>query len=683
LRPEPEKKEFPVLLAQQQLEMRAGSRAAAWPWPPAAAILIALGAFLLRFWTIEQHLPFVNHPDEPNPINYVIGMLQSGDPNQQFFQKPSLYVYLLLSVLTLHYRLGLAGGLYPGFDQMLITTHLVTTVPGFFIWGRTLTAVIGSLTVLSAYGYGQRLWSAGAGLTAALFVALLPFHLQFSQYVTTDVTASWFVLLAVTFATMVAREGRWQAYLVAGAFAGFAASTKYNHGLAALPIVLAHLLHWRGAWLRRFPRLVGAGLAAIGTFVIGTPYAVLRFNQVREGMFRQWGNYGGGNGHFQGAWNIAGYGQLFWHDVLGPLLCLAVLAGLVLLRRRERAAALVWLAFVLPSLLLHLSRPTHFNQNMLPVLVLCALPVGISVAAGGQWAGQRGRAAQVAAALLLGGALLLPAAGQSWQYVSRQARGDARVQAMAWLDAHLAPGERVAADIKQIPHAQESRWSVLSDDYPRELAWYRRQGYRYLVLSDELWQEIVVRDPSAAGQVPLAAFNRPTAPPMLGPQLSIYATGLDETVPPQTPSAEIVMGGARLLGISTVASHLNPERPETTVGETFRPGSFAGIRTFWQVAAPFERDYFIFVHVLDAAGNIVTQRDAPPWQGRFPTSSWQPGSLVVDFNDVPLPATLPPGEYQVRVGMFDPVNGGHPPLRVNGRPVDAGGLVVGTIRVAP
>src|SRR5215470_6922499 len=109
-----------------------------WVWLAVAAIV--LGALAIRAWTLRGGLPYVDHPDEPNPINYVVEMLRTGDPNPHAFQKPSLYVYLLLAVLTLHYRLGLASGLYTSLERMTVTTHLYTTIPGFFLWGRALTA---------------------------------------------------------------------------------------------------------------------------------------------------------------------------------------------------------------------------------------------------------------------------------------------------------------------------------------------------------------------------------------------------------------------------------------------------------------------------------------------------------------------------------------------------------------
>src|SRR6185369_12009189 len=131
---------------------------------------------------------------------------------------------------------------------------------------------------------------------------------------------------------------------------------------------------------------------------------------------------------------------------------------------------------------------------------------------------------------------------------------------------------------------------------------------------------------------------------------------------------------ARLLG-SAIGAQDGPAAPALNAGDTL------SLRTFWQVEQPFSADYFIYVHVLNPAGQTVAQRDAPPWQGRFPTSSWRPGTLIVDVNDLPLPSDLPPGDYTLVVGMFDPATGAHPPAQVDGLPASDSATSIRTIRI--
>jgi hypothetical protein len=59
------------------------------------------------------------------------------------------------------------------------------------------------------------------------------------------------------------------------------------------------------------------------------------------------------------------------------------------------------------------------------------------------------------------------------------------------------------------------------------------------------------------------------------------------------------------------------------------------------------------VHLVDAAGNKVAQRDVPPLEGRRPTSAWKPGDLVRDDQDLFVPETVAPGTYRLLAGMYD------------------------------
>jgi hypothetical protein len=51
---------------------------------------------------------------------------------------------------------------------------------------------------------------------------------------------------------------------------------------------------------------------------------------------------------------------------------------------------------------------------------------------------------------------------------------------------------------------------------------------------------------------------------------------------------------------------------------------------YWRCLERMETDYTVFVHLLDAEGNIVTQGDSPPVQGHYPTTIWAVGELIRD-----------------------------------------------------
>ncbi|NJM07113.1 hypothetical protein HC891_14440, partial [Candidatus Gracilibacteria bacterium] len=240
---------------------------------------------------------------------------------------------------------------------------------------------------------------------------------------------------------------------------------------------------------------------------------------------------------------------------------------------------------------------------------------------------------------------------------------------------------RVAAELRPVPHPQEARWSEVQAAAAHDLAWYRAQGFAYVVASSKRWGslELPARYTPllAAGEAQEFGSNRRGE--LLGPRLVAFPTGLSVSDVHIRPAGTARIGAATLVGVNR--GRLDGEG--ITPSETFRAGAIVGLRSFWQVEERFTADYFIFVHILDAAGNRVAQRDAAPWQGRYPTSSWQPGSLFVDVSDVILPPTIAPGEYRIVVGMFDPATFARPPVSLDGVGQPEGLIELTMIRVVP
>ena len=93
------------------------------------------------------------------------------------------------------------------------------------------------------------------------------------------------------------------------------------------------------------------------------------------------------------------------------------------------------------------------------------------------------------------------------------------------------------------------------------------------------------------------------------------------------------------------------------LSSTARPGGNLDLLLVWSALAQPDHDYTVFVHVLDAAGNLVAQLDRPPLAGFAPTHLWQPGMNLADLISVPLPEELADGEYSVRVGLYTAEDG--------------------------
>jgi hypothetical protein len=89
---------------------------------------------------------------------------------------------------------------------------------------------------------------------------------------------------------------------------------------------------------------------------------------------------------------------------------------------------------------------------------------------------------------------------------------------------------------------------------------------------------------------------------------------------------------------------------------------------YWRSETPLPLDYTTFVHLRNAAGETVAQKDQPPLNGAYPTSLWDPGEIIADEITVSWPAKLPAGKYQLVVGLYDFQSGQR--LTVPGNPAN-------------
>lgn len=72
---------------------------------------------------------------------------------------------------------------------------------------------------------------------------------------------------------------------------------------------------------------------------------------------------------------------------------------------------------------------------------------------------------------------------------------------------------------------------------------------------------------------------------------------------------------------------------------------------YWQTDAHIETSWTVFAHVIERDGRVVAQHDGVPSFGRYPTTAWQPGELIVDVHTIRVEAA--PSTYALVVGMYD------------------------------
>lgn len=128
-----------------------------------------------------------------------------------------------------------------------------------------------------------------------------------------------------------------------------------------------------------------------------------------------------------------------------------------------------------------------------------------------------------------------------------------------------------------------------------------------------------------------------------GPHLALdYLWIGDRPAPPQPAhEVEAVFGDlVRLLGYDFEAQ---------AGGEGLR------LTLYWQAVVPVERDYTVFVHLVDGAGQIQAQGDGPPLEGGYPSSYWRPGEVIADAHEIDFSG--PPGEYGLLAGLYTLADG--------------------------
>ena len=96
-------------------------------------------------------------------------------------------------------------------------------------------------------------------------------------------------------------------------------------------------------------------------------------------------------------------------------------------------------------------------------------------------------------------------------------------------------------------------------------------------------------------------------------------------------------------------------------GESAAPGDTLELTLFWQAQRPLDIEYQVFVHVLDATGQLVAQSDKIN-PGDFPTHRWPTDRYVSDTHRLALPPDLPPGPYTVATGLWVQAEGWRLPV---------------------
>ncbi|MGD8605859.1 MAG: glycosyltransferase family 39 protein [Myxococcales bacterium] len=171
------------------------------------------------------------------------------------------------------------------------------------------------------------------------------------------------------------------------------------------------------------------------------------------------------------------------------------------------------------------------------------------------------------------------------------------------------------------------RWVVMeAEQLPALDRAYRRKTGKHLYVADARSARLLL-----VGAVPLE--GRPNA------------SFLERAVRSEAPTVQHPVDATYERGIELIGFDLELPR-EDSVGA----GQHFAVTWYWRALERPPAGYQVFVHI-DGQG-LRLNGDHQPVDGRYPTKLWDQGDVIVDRQELLVPANFPPGDYPIYVGWF-------------------------------
>jgi len=414
------------------------------------AAITAVGAGL-RFYNLAWGAPYYHfHIDEHfvlNPADMMRRDMRETAMSTKFFMYSPLLMYFINIVRTVYEAVSHPLNLTVPRDQVT-----------YMVLGRAISAAFGTGTILLAYAIAARVAGRLAGLLSAAFLAFAVLHLRDSHFASTDISMTFFAVLALWFALRVVEGGEMIWLVGAGIAVGCAAVSKYTGAFVLGVVGVAYLLSpRRPATLRPVTAWIFWGLrgtlpiiVAVVTFFVLDPL-VLQYPQkfladVKEQVTDPL--TGITKPMFVAQFADLTHPRLYWFTNLlwwglGPALEILGLVGVVwLLARRDKRAA-VLAAFPIVYFLTAGRTVAPMIRYSIPLAPALAMAAGV---VGADWLARR-RWRAVAAVVV--GAAVVTTGLYALAYMNVFRQPDSRVQASRWLVRNVPANARILVEPSQ------------------------------------------------------------------------------------------------------------------------------------------------------------------------------------------------------------------------------------------
>ena len=356
---------------------------------------------------------------------------------------PGAVFWLFTLASFLYYLRDLTSGLEVAPSQL--------SIAAFVLAARMANVLLAAATVAITGLIGRRVSGAGAGLLAAVVVAIVPLSVETTTLVRNDPGMALAVTSA-TYAALVFYENKRRSWLVAaGVLAGVATGIKYSSVFAIAPVLMA--AGCDGTMRERLERSALAVLGFCAAIGITNHFVWADFPNFLRQLAAQVALTA--SGHWAATANPAAFYVMIL-DRFGPgwpMLLLAAAFAVYGLSTRK-IPLWVFLSFPLLYLWFMTKRPSQFPRWVYPLLPFVAVAGASALSAAvtfvrARAAGRPRRvsiAARLAIPLFVFAVLVEPVWSGAVSF-SRRVTPPTHTLVEAWLEAHVPPGNVVVLDV--------------------------------------------------------------------------------------------------------------------------------------------------------------------------------------------------------------------------------------------
>ncbi|MFT5368102.1 MAG: tetratricopeptide (TPR) repeat protein [Candidatus Latescibacterota bacterium] len=338
------------------------------------------------------------HPDEQTLIESAAHIGHNMRDIVSSYGKAPMY----LLAATAH-TIGFLADITPFTENTTYFTHLTA---------RSISALLGTLTVFLVFLIGRKIGNTSTGLLSALFLSFCTGHIQQSHYYTVDISLTFWATLALYIAIHLPAS-QTRLYIAFGIAIGLATGTRLVGVWMGIPFLMAHLLnksqankeaeapkkftfaflHFRSPEIwKRIGIAVAIGVTILlicEPFLILDPALFFSDNDARR-LIPSMQIARGERVHIWTLYDFSTTPYLFYfshllRDALGYPLELAALAGIVLVIHQRSIIGLILLSWLIPYFLLvgglH-TKPIRYTTPMLPTLCILGAYTSLFI---GQW----------------------------------------------------------------------------------------------------------------------------------------------------------------------------------------------------------------------------------------------------------------------------------------------------------